>query len=442
MNKTKKQIQIAVVGDILTTKNVLISASKLMDAKIKDPYKRIASGFEKLISKEVKKCISSSDIVFGNLENPIAEGLTEKWRFDKNGRPLCKKTNVKPGVLLDNKAYRYNPLMIINSHPALALALKNIGFDIVSTANNHFANRASNGIDITIDALRKSNLEYIGTLKYDEIIDNDNDGFPDNTPYVIKESKGIKVAFLAFTSPVNHIVGGLQLKPVFLGKLLKADKFCSRQVYSITTNNNPVEYNIKKFCECIKKAKEKSDIVAVSTHFGIWQMHNPSKLQKQIAKRFLDAGADIIIGHGPHVIQPIEEYMTKDGRKTYIIYSLGNFLIDGGNEEKTSLINSLVSFIGFIDITKDEYGYASISNISYVPTFSYKNTNGFTQIIIPDISKFKKTKEIIKKVFEGSKEDRKLLSRHYLSKWTGGWLMIKDDAWWEKWILKRWKRGK
>lgn len=440
MNKTKEQIQIAVVGDILTTRNVLISASKLIDIKIKDPYRRVASGFERLFSKEVKKHISSADIVFGNLENPIAEGLTEKWHFDKNGRPLCKKIDVKPGNLLDNKAYRYNPSMIINAHPALALALKNIGFDVVSTANNHFANRASNGIDSTIDALRKANLSHVGTLKYDEIINNDGD-FPTNTPYVIKESKGIRVAFLGFTSPVNHIVGGLQLKPVFLGKLLKADEFCSRQVYSIVTNNNPVEYNVKKFCECIKKSKEKSDIVAVSTHFGIWQMHEPSELQKQLAKRFLDAGADIIIGHGPHVIQPMEEYITKDGRKTFIIYSLGNFLIDGGTEEKPSLTNSLVSFIGLINITKDD-DRCIISNIDYIPTLSHKEQNGFTQVIVPDLSKFKKIKEIIKKVFDGTKEDRKSLSRYYLSKWTGGWLMIKDDDWWEQWILRRWKRGK
>ncbi|MCK4348628.1 MAG: CapA family protein [Thermoplasmatales archaeon] len=440
-NRDKNIVRIAVAGDIVMMKNVQLSAARLMNDSITDPYERVASGFEGLFSKKVRENISSADLAFGNLETSIAEGLTKKWCFNKEGKPLCKKIDVEPGVLYDGKAYEYGRTMAMNVHPAFALALKNIGFDIVSTANNHFANRASNGIDATIDSLRKANLSYVGTLRYNEIGDEDNDGYPDNVPHVIKEVKAVKIAFLAFTSPINHIVGGYQIRPVFLGKLPRADEFCSRQVYSIVSNNAPIEFNVRKFCNWIEKAKNESDVVIVSIHFGIWQMHEPSILQKKLARIFLEAGADVIVGHGPHVIQPIEKYITKDGRETFIIYSLGNFIFDGGNEEQI-LSNSLASVVGFINILKNSNGNISVHSISYIPTFSYKNSEGLTQVIIAESSDFKRTKEVIQKVFRGNRTDRQSLSHRYLSKRLGWRLIIKDDALWERWILNKWKREK
>ena len=436
----KEKITIATVGDILAMKDVQYAALKLKNPNIKDEYQKNASGYEQLFSEEIKKEFKKADILFGNLENPIAKGLIEKWKFDKNGRPICKKINVPKHVLYDGKAYNHNPFMVFNAHPSLALALKNLGFDIVSTANNHFANRGCNGIDATIDALRKAKLDFVGTIRSDELIDNNGDGFPDNKAYVIKEVKGIKIAFLAFTSPINHVVGGFQLRPVFLGKLLKGDKACSKQVYCIVCNNNTVEWNVIQFCEQIKKAKKEADIVCVSNHCGIWQNHNPTELQKKLSKWFLESGADVIIGHGPHVIQPIEKYITKDKRKTFIIYSLGNFLYSGGTED-TPLTNSLVGMIAFINIIKDN-NKITVDNIDYTPTFSYKGKFGYVQVIKPNLSLYKKTKVIVDIVFNGTKESRIKLSKRYLSKWIGGWLAIKDDSLYERWILRRWKRGK
>jgi len=434
----EKQIKVAVVGDILMARNVQLSAARLMNTSITDPYLRVASGFEQLFSKEIIENISSADIAFGNLEEPIAEGLSEQWYFDENGRPLCKNISVEPGVLYDGKAYKYNPMGIMNAHPALALALKNIGFDIVSTANNHFANRASNGIDSTIDSLRKANLSYVGTLKYDEIIDENDDGYPDNVPYIIKEVEGVKIAFLAFTSPMNHIVLGFQLLPVFLGKLPKADTFCSRQAYSILSNNAPIEFNIRNFCNWIEKAKNVSDIVIVSTHFGICLMHEPSYLQRKIAQRFLESGADVIVGTGPHVLQPIETYDLADGRKAFVIYSLGNFVTNGGCEQK-GMSNELVAVMGFINIIKDTNGNISVNNVSYIPTFSYENSEKITQVVVAKGPDFKKTLGIIQKVFEGNKIDRLILSQFYLSRVPRKRILIRDDMLLERWILARWK---
>lgn len=426
-------IKIAVTGDILTTKNVLITADKQMNESIQDPYVKVASGFEKLFSQSIIENISSADIAFGNLEEPIAEGLTEKWYW-QDGRPICEKIFVEEGVLHDGEAYKYNPRMVINAHPAFALALKNVGYDIVSTANNHYANRASNGIDATIDALNKANLSYVGTLKYDEILDENSDGYPENTPYVIKTVKDVKIAFLAFAHQTNHIVGGFQIFPVFLGRLPPADKFCSRQVYSILSNNAPIEFNIQNFCNGISEAKSKSDIVCVSVHWGICNKHEPSILQKKIAKRFLEAGADVIIGHGPHVIQPIEKFETKDGRQTYVIYSLGNFLIDGGYEKSLSY-NSKVGLIGYINIINNtEQIY--VKNITYIPTYSLKTKDCQTKVVITESEKAEK---IVKTVMNGSRFNRFILTQKYLTINPGLRIFIRDDMLPDHWILIKWK---
>lgn len=229
----KTAVDLAFVGDILMMEDVQKTAQKSMNMSIEDPYRRVASGFESCFSDEVVDCLSSADLAFGNLENPIAEGLTEEWYIDERGRPVCEEKKVDPGVLYDGEVYRFNPKLIVNAHPALAYSLKNVGFDVVSTSNNHYANRASNGIDKTIDSLRRADLDYVGTLKNDEIIDENNDGYPDNQAYITKNVDGVKVGFLAFTSQINHMVGGLQFSPISPLGMPYVDKFCSRQVYSV-----------------------------------------------------------------------------------------------------------------------------------------------------------------------------------------------------------------
>lgn len=436
-NLGEVKIVIAVTGDLLATDKVQLTAEKLMNRSIEDPYLRVASGYERLFSKSVIENLFSADLTFGNLEEPLAEGLTEKWYFDDEGRPVCEKIDVEPGDPYDGKAYKYNPRMIINAHPAFALALKNIGYDMVSTANNHFSNRASNGIDATIESLRRADLDFVGTIKYDEIIDENNDGYPDNKPYIVKTVKGIKVAFLAFTVPLNHVVSGFQLLPVFLGRLPPADEICSRQVYSILSNNAPIKFNIENFCEGIKEAKSVSDIVLVSTHFGIWQRHEPSILQRKIAEIFLEAGADVIVGHGPHVIQPIEKHITHDGRKCFIIYSLGNFLTSGGTEGYP-LYNSLVSFIGFINIIKYPDGKVVVKNITHIPTFSLKTKDGLTRVVIAKNYGLKRAEELVQIVLNGSKLDRILLTQKYLSRLPGIRILTFGDLLFDHWILAKW----
>ena len=73
----------------------------------------------------------------------------------------------------------------------------------------------------------------------------------------------------------------------------------------------------------IEKARAENDIVIVSFHFGEEYKKQPNNYQKSVAHKAIDYGADLVVGHHPHVIEPIEAYKDK-----YIAYSLGNFVFD------------------------------------------------------------------------------------------------------------------
>ncbi|KKU15929.1 MAG: Poly-gamma-glutamate synthetase complex A, partial [Candidatus Giovannonibacteria bacterium GW2011_GWB1_45_9b] len=86
--------------------------------------------------------------------------------------------------------------------------------------------------------------------------------------------------------------------------------------------------------EVVKKgvswAKSAADLIVVSFHFGEEYKKEPSLRQIKLAKIAIDAGADLVIGHHPHVTQPVEKYVD-----SYIAYSLGNFVFDQNFSEET-----------------------------------------------------------------------------------------------------------
>lgn len=151
--------------------------------------------------------------------------------------------------------------------------------EAVTLANNHSKDHFEQGMKDTKKVLDEKNIEHFG---YDES--------------AVIDVKGIKVGFLGYSFP-----------------------------YSLTSE-------MKK---AIQDLKKQSDVVIVYYHWGIERDQAPMQSQRDIAKDTIDAGADLIIGSHPHVLQGIETYK---GKK--IVYSLGNFCF-GGNKnpsDKDSMI--------------------------------------------------------------------------------------------------------
>jgi poly-gamma-glutamate capsule biosynthesis protein CapA/YwtB (metallophosphatase superfamily) len=179
-----------------------------------------------------------------------------------------------------------------NSPYELATALQDSGVDIVSTANNHSIDRGEQAILNATAFYNKIGLLYTGAYHSEE---------DSQTIRTIKRN-GITFSFLAYTYGTNGI--SVPKDKPYLVNLL----------------------DLSRISNDIKLAKEMSDVVVVSLHFGNEYQRMPSDEQKQIARDVVNFGADIILGHHPHVLQPMEWIETENGNKGFVAYSLGNFL--------------------------------------------------------------------------------------------------------------------
>jgi len=214
--------------------------------------------------------LKEADVLFGNLENVISD------------------KGVKVGSIYSFRA-----------EPEAVKGLVFAGFDVLSLANNHAFDYGRAALEDTFLRLKETGISCVGAgLDQEEAFS-----------LLIKEIKDIKIGFLAYTN---------------LGP----------EVWRAGNQNSGIAWiNIEDFSrveEDIKRAKKEVDILIVSLHAGEEYKKAPSQFQIDFAKMAIDSGADLIIGHHSHVIQPNEKY--KDG---WIFYSLGNFIFDQDFSEET-----------------------------------------------------------------------------------------------------------
>lgn len=204
--------------------------------------------------------LTDSDITFGNLEGTVTDEFS-------------KRTGSRFSFRMD---------------PKVLPVLKDTGFDIVSFANNHVGDYSTKGFLKTIENLKANNLAYTGAgVDYTEVV----------TPKII-EVRGIKVGFL----------GATDVGPDWLA--------------ATNTKSGILLANDPKLPEIIAAAKAQVDILIMSFHWG--NEYSPAtSRQEKYAHASIDAGADIVVGHHPHVMERVEEYNGK-----LIYYSLGNYIFD------------------------------------------------------------------------------------------------------------------
>lgn len=306
-----KKIIIAAVGDVLLHQPLQMKASR--------------KGFQSLWEDAIPY-LQTADITYGNVEGPMAYGVNRAGQAVED-----------PGHRWDNNVYSSFPLF--NYHPTLAQELKKSGFDIISTANNHTLDRLSLGVDRTIKSLNEAQLPFAGTRVKNS----------DSPWYTIINKKGFRIAWIACTTGTNGIEDHHQ-------QVLYCYKKKDRQ-------------EIKKL---IYQLKSKTDAIILLPHWGTQYQHTPNQHQIRFAKEMLNAGALAVIGSHPHVIQPMQKYMTQDGRATFIAYSLGNFVSYQGTPKNRATI------ILFLGLTKNSHG-TMINSIQYIPAYM-KNRSGVNQV--------------------------------------------------------------
>jgi poly-gamma-glutamate synthesis protein (capsule biosynthesis protein) len=222
--------------------------------------------FGALLSDAVRERVQGADVAFANLETPIAA-----------------------------KEYNARKPFVFNAPYELAPALGWMGFDILSVANNHSYDQSRKGVSDTLQAIARAGLESVGSApSRKEALEGK-----------VIEIRGLRVGFLAFADMFNG-------EP-------KRDRPAKTWVARLKDR--------KLALQAVRAMRERVDVVVVSVHWGQEYETVVNARQKQWARAFSDAGADLILGHHPHVLQPIEWLTSKKrGRKTLVAYSLGNFI--------------------------------------------------------------------------------------------------------------------
>ena len=265
---------------------------------------------------DIKQYLQAADITIGNLETTLS--------------------GAKRG---------YSGYPTFNTPEILAKNLKDAGFNVVSTANNHCMDKGYSGIESTIDFLDKADLAHTGTFKSKK----------DQETILIKNVKGVNIAFLSFTYGTNGIA-------------IPKDKS-----YAV----NLIDKNlIKSQIELAKK--QNPDLICVSMHWGIEYQTKANKEQQNLADFLFNNGVDVILGNHSHVPQQMEKRTiklddgtTKDG---FVIYSLGNFM---ANQNKQYTNDSAILKL---QITKHKGdGKITIDKATYTPTYMFKNTSKSTK---------------------------------------------------------------
>ena len=257
-------------------------------------------------------------------------------------RPLLEGADLTLGNFETNMAgagagYRGFPRF--NTPDDYANPLREAGFDVLFTSNNHAMDNGEAGIRRTIRVLDEYGLGHTGTFENEQ----------DRDSIRMVDVKGIKIALLSYTSTTNGIAGPR-------GKS-----------YLVNYIAFP-----KMKAEIAKARQLGADVVLTYFHFGTEYDHNPNWWQELVVSEAIDAGADIILGSHPHVVQPVKFFKTHNARldSGIVCFSLGNFL---ANEYRSG---GDAGVIMNLRLKKDHANDSIyISAVDYVPTWTYRGTN-------------------------------------------------------------------
>lgn len=216
--------------------------------------------------RSVAPLLAGADLAFVNLESPFSD----EGPYHEEG-------------------------LIFHAPPATIAGMELARVAVASTANNHSRDCGPHGVSFTVSWLRSHGITPVGS----------SDSAEETHRGVVLERNGIRFGFLGYTYDQQN------------GNWRDIDPRIALADPAVVSQD---VVNLKKRC----------DVVIVSMHHGIEYMTKPTKDQIAFAHAAIDAGASAVIGHHPHVVQPMEKYRGKP-----IFYSLGNFVFDQYQREAT-----------------------------------------------------------------------------------------------------------
>ena len=304
----RKTVTLAVVGDIM-----------VHDYQYNEAYDSATGKYDFMHNfQDVKKYFQGNDLVIGNLE------LT----FGGPDRP-------------------YASFPCFNTPDSFLDAVKDAGFNLLTTANNHSMDTGKAGLIRTLDKLDEYGIEHFGTYRSQQERDT----------IFYKEVNGICFAFLSYTYGTN----GIPVPDDYLVNLIDGENMTAD----------------------IREARQHADVVVVMPHMGNEYETAPRDIFVEWADRMFDAGADIILASHPHVLQRME-YRTLDhgegAHDGFIIYSLGNFL----SSQTTPPRNASI----VLHLTVEQVADAppNVTEVSFVPIWTqFRNAQNQNDFVVRSV---------------------------------------------------------
>lgn len=228
----------------------------------------------------------------------------------------------------------YSGYPIFGAPDDFAVALKDAGFNIFLTANNHILDKGAKALERTITVLDSIKVRHAGVFKDSEKRDL---YYP-----LMMIKNGIRIAMLNYTSHTNG--------------------------YKVTPPNIVNYIDKVQILKDIDLAKQmKADIIVANMHWGEEYVLKHNKEQQQLADFLIKNGVRLVIGHHPHVVQPIDIQKDSLGIKNVVVYSTGNFV------SNMKIVNATGGILVRIDISKDGDNPVKIDSCEYTLVWVYKD---------------------------------------------------------------------
>jgi len=237
-----------------------LAGDMMLDRSVETRIDLYGGGDPDFSFRNIRSYLATFDILFGNVEGPVSDKGADR-----------------------------GSLYSFRMRPEVAPALASAGFDVVSVANNHMGDYGDEAMADTFYRLNEAGIVYAGG------------GLNEDEAYSarILAVEDMRIAFLAFS------------------------QFGKNYLEAAADHPGIAVISDERLKTSIKRAEEQSDVIVVSFHFGDEYESEPNAYQQRMSRLAIDLGADLVVGHHPHVVGPLERY--RDG---YIAYSLGNFIFD------------------------------------------------------------------------------------------------------------------
>lgn len=322
------------------------------------------------------RLIFAGDIMGHTPQIKSAETASGKYDYTPCFRyikPVLSKADLAVGNLeltLPGKP-PYTGYPMFRSPDALAPALKDAGFDLLVTANNHANDGHGIGVSHTIEVLQQEGFLQTGTFK------NQRER---NALYPLMVYKdGFKIAFLNYTYGTN----GVPTEAPTIVNLIDS---------------------VQIKADLAEARARQPDCIIVVMHWGLEYQLAENPEQRAIARLLIANGADLVIGSHPHVVQPIkkESATGPDGvrREAVVVYSMGNFI---SNQQQA---NTDIGILFQVEIVKNKgVSKARVGSYGYVPVWRYihKSVNGKTTYYALPVSRIERQADLLPGMPEASR---------------------------------------